>query len=98
MVPVELPQGFSIVFCRFLDGHKTVPILQNVMKSETNKRDIMGYNEHWSFSMEICSKSSKSHQLQTFNCLLTGLGSIMYQFIFNIFNLIDMFPSIISGC
>ena len=36
-----------------------LPILLNVLKSDTNKRDIMGYNKQWSFSMEFYSKSSK---------------------------------------
>ena len=36
-----------------------MPILRNVMKSNTNKGDIKGYNELWSFSMDIYSKSSK---------------------------------------
>ena len=45
-----------MVFCRFLDGCKTMPILRNVLKSDTNKGDIMGYNEQWSFSMEFYSK------------------------------------------
>ena len=36
-----------MVFCRHLDG------------CETNKGDIMGYNEQWSFSMEFYSKTSK---------------------------------------
>ena len=51
--------GFSIVFYRFLDSCKTMPILRNVLKSDTNKEDIMGYNEQWSFSMEFNSKNSK---------------------------------------
>ena len=34
-------------------------ILHNVLKSNTNKGDIMGYNEQLSFSMELYSKSSK---------------------------------------
>ena len=55
MVPVKLPQGFSKVFYRFLDGCKTMPILQNVLKSAPNKGDIMGYNEQWSLNMEIDS-------------------------------------------
>ena len=48
-----------MVFCRFLDGCKTMPILRNVLKSDTNKGEIMFYNEQWSLSMEFCSKSSK---------------------------------------
>ena len=48
-----------MVFCRYLDGCKTMPMLQNVLKSDTNKGDIMGYNEQWSFSMDFYSKSSK---------------------------------------
>ena len=48
-----------MVFSRFLDGRKTMPILQNVLKSDTTKRDIMGYNQQWSFSMEFHSESSK---------------------------------------
>ena len=50
-----------MVFCRFLDGCncKTMPILRNVLKSDTNKGDIMGYNEQWSFSLKFYSKSSK---------------------------------------
>ena len=48
-----------MVFCRFLDGCKTMPILRNVLKSDINEGDIMGYNEQWSFSMEFYSKSSK---------------------------------------
>ena len=42
-----------MVFCRFLNGCKTMPILLNVLKSDTNKGDIMGYNGNgplvWSF-------------------------------------------------
>ena len=53
-------KGFSIVFYRFLDGSKTMPILRNVLKSDTNKGDIMGHNEQWSFSMEFYSKSFRS--------------------------------------
>ena len=30
-----------------------------LLKSYTNKGDIMGYNERWSFSMEFYSKGSK---------------------------------------
>ena len=48
-----------MVFCRLLDGCKTMPILQNVLKSDTNKRDILGNNEQWSFSIEFYSKTSK---------------------------------------
>ena len=48
-----------MVFCRFLDGCKTMPILRSVLKSDTNKGDIMGYNEQCSFSMEFYFKSSK---------------------------------------
>ena len=48
-----------MVFCRLLDDCKTMPILRNVLKSNTNKEDITGYNEQWSFSMEFYSKSSK---------------------------------------
>ena len=50
-----------MVFCRLLDGCKTMPIyiLRNVLKSDTNKGDILGYNEQWSFSMEFYSKTSK---------------------------------------
>ena len=59
VVPVKLSLGFSMVFCRLLDGCKTMPILQNVLKSDTNKRDILGYNEQWSFSIEFYSKTSK---------------------------------------
>ena len=59
VVPVYLLQGFSMVFCRLLDGCKTMPILRNVLKSDTNKGDILGYNEQWSFSMEFYSKTSK---------------------------------------
>ena len=42
-----------MVFCRLSDGCKTMPILRNVLKSDTNKGDILGYNEQWSFSMEF---------------------------------------------
>ena len=59
VVPVEVSQGFSIVFYRIKDSCKTMTILQNVMKSDTNKGGIMGYNEQYSLSMEIVSKSSK---------------------------------------
>ena len=42
-----------MVFCRLLDGCKTMPILQNVLKFDTNKGDILGYNINghlvWSF-------------------------------------------------
>ena len=48
-----------IVFYRYLDGCKTMHILRNVLKSDTNKGVIMSYNEQWSFSMEFYSKSSK---------------------------------------
>ena len=48
-----------MVLSRFLDGCKTMPILRNVLKSNTNKGDIMGYNEQWSFSVEFYSKISK---------------------------------------
>ena len=48
-----------MVFCRHLDGCKTMPILLNVLKSDTNKGDILGYNEQWSFSMEFYSKTSE---------------------------------------
>ena len=34
-----------------------MPILQNVLKSDTNKGDIMGYNEQWLFSMGLFSIS-----------------------------------------
>ena len=47
------------MFYIFLDGCKTMPILRNLLKFDTNKGDIMGYNEHWSFSIEFYSKSSK---------------------------------------
>ena len=39
-----------------------MPFLRNVLKSDTNKGDIMGYNEQPSFSMEFYSKSSKLPQ------------------------------------
>ena len=45
--------------CRFLAGCKTMPIFRNVLKSDTNKGYILGYNERWSFSMEFYSKTSK---------------------------------------
>ena len=48
-----------MVFCRLLDGCKIMPIPRNVLKSDTNKGDIMGYNEQRSFSMEFYSKTSK---------------------------------------
>ena len=48
-----------MVFYRLLDGCKTMPILRNVLKSDTNKGDILGSNEQWSFSMEFYSKTSK---------------------------------------
>ena len=48
-----------MVFCRLLEGCKTMPILPNVLKSDTNKGDILGYNERWLFSMEFYSKTSK---------------------------------------
>ena len=48
-----------MVFCRSLDGCKTMPIFRNVLKSNTIKGDIMGYNEQWSFSMGFYSKNSK---------------------------------------
>ena len=48
-----------MVFWRLLDGCKTMPILRNVLKSDTNKGDILGYNEQWSFRMEFYSKTSK---------------------------------------
>ena len=48
-----------MVFCRLLDVCKTMPILRNVLKSNTNKADILGYNEQLSFSMEFYSKTSK---------------------------------------
>ena len=48
-----------MVFCRLLDGCKTMHILRNVLKSDTNKGDILGYNEQWSFNMEFYSKTSK---------------------------------------
>ena len=38
-----------------------MPILQNVLKSDTNKGDILGYNEQWSFGMEFYSKTSNCH-------------------------------------
>ena len=42
-----------MVFCRLLDGCKTMPILRNVLKSDTNKGDIMDImsNGHlvWNF-------------------------------------------------
>ena len=59
-----------MVFCRFLDGCKTMPILRNVLKSDTNKGDIMGYNEEWSFSLEIYSKRS----IATLICKVTILA------------------------
>ena len=37
-----------------------MPILLNVLKSDTNKGDIMGYNEQWSISTEFYSENSKS--------------------------------------
>ena len=40
-------------FYRFLDGRKTMSIPRNVLKSDTNKGDIMGYNKQWSFSIEF---------------------------------------------
>ena len=70
MVPVWLPQGFSIVFYRFLDGCKSMPILRNVLKSDTSKVDIMGYNKKWSFSKEFYSKSSEI-AIATLVCLAT---------------------------
>ena len=48
-----------MVFCRLLDGCKTMPICLNVLKSVTNKGHIMAYDEQWSFSMEYYSKTSK---------------------------------------
>ena len=48
-----------MVFYRFLDDCKRMSILQNVLKSDIDKGDIMGYNEQWSISMEFYSKSSK---------------------------------------
>ena len=36
-----------------------MPILRNVLKSDTNKGDIMCYNEQQSFSLEFYSKTSK---------------------------------------
>ena len=48
-----------MVFCRLLDGCKTMSILRNVLKSDTNKGDILDYDEQWSFSMEFYSKTSK---------------------------------------
>ena len=47
MVPVELPQCISMVFYRCLYGCKTMPILRNVIKSDTIKGDIIGYSEQW---------------------------------------------------
>ena len=48
-----------MVFCRLLDACKTMPILLNVLNSDTNKGDILGNNEQWSFSMKFYSKTSK---------------------------------------
>ena len=48
-----------MVICRLLDGCKTMPILRNVLKSNTNKGGILGYKEQWSVSMEFYSKTSK---------------------------------------
>ena len=48
-----------MVFYNFLDGCKTMAILRSVLKSNTNKGYIMGYNEQWSFSIDFYSKSPK---------------------------------------
>ena len=105
-----------MVFYRFLKGCKSMHILQNVLKSDTNKRDIMGYSEQWSFIWSSIVRALNCHSnfnfssnhtssindipipLKTFNCLLTGLCSIMYQYLCHIFNFSDMFLSITSGC
>ena len=107
-----------MIFCRSLDGCKAMPILRNVLISDTNKGDIMGYNEQWSLilvwsfilralnchsnlnlpSNHISSINDIPNLLKTFKCLLTGLWSITYRYICNIFNFNDMFLSITSGC
>ena len=38
-----------------------MPILRNVLKSDTNKGDIMGYNEQWSFSMGFILRPLNCH-------------------------------------
>ena len=48
-----------MVFCRLLDGCKTMHILRNILKLDTNMGDILGYNEQRSFSIEFYSKTSK---------------------------------------
>ena len=50
-----------MVFCRLSDGCKTMPIPRNVLKSDTNKGDILGYNEQWSFSMEFILRPLNCH-------------------------------------
>ena len=59
VVLVELPKRFSAVSYICLDSCKTMPILCNVIKSDRNKGDIMGYmsNGHLN-SIEFFSKNS----------------------------------------
>ena len=50
-----------MAFCRFLDGRKTMPILRNVLKSDTNKGDIVGYNEQWSLNGSLILRALNCH-------------------------------------
>ena len=63
-----------MVFCRLLDGCKTMPILQNVLKSDTNKGYILGYNEQWSFCMEFILRPLNYHS--NFNLPSNHISSI----------------------
>ena len=100
-----------MVFYRFLDGCKTMSICRNVLKSYTNKGDIMGYNEQeWRFilralkchsnlnllSNDINSVNDIRYPLKTFNCILTRLRALCAN-ICAIFSIL-MFLSITSRC
>ena len=50
-----------MVICRRLDGCKTMPILRNVLKSDRNKGDILGYNEQWSFGSSFILRPLNCH-------------------------------------
>ena len=53
-----------------------MPILLNVLKSDTNKGDIMGYNKQWSFSMEFYFVLRSINDHSNLNLLSNHKGSI----------------------
>ena len=52
MVPVELPQGFSIVFYRCLEGCKTMLFFLQIMGTSWVKMSNYG-NLVWSFNLRV---------------------------------------------